>query len=73
MQRTAWALIPPSTSFQVSLSRPIFPEQKTIPLAFIAWEKTGNGAGAFLVLTAVMNLEVMLAGEKVKEFSKQID
>lgn len=46
--------MPPSMSFHVSLSRPMFPEQKTIPFAFMAWEKTGRGAGALAVRTSVM-------------------
>jgi hypothetical protein len=32
----------------------MFPEQKTIPFAFMAWEKTGRGAGALAVRTSVM-------------------
>lgn len=38
----------------MSLSSPIFPEQKTMPLALIAWEKTGIGAGALGVRISVM-------------------
>jgi len=33
---------PPLTNLHVPLSSPIFSEQKTMPLALIAWEKTGH-------------------------------
>ncbi len=41
----------PSTNFMVFGSMPILPEQYTIPLHFMAWEKKGIGAGALGVRT----------------------
>jgi len=58
-EHTVCAFMPPSTSFHVSLSRPILPEQNTIPFALIAWENTGSGAGAFGVRISVMVVMVM--------------
>jgi hypothetical protein len=67
--------IPPSTSFIVSSSKPIFPEEKTNPFALIAQEKTGSGAGTSEVCTSVMeailckdqdSLDVRLRDVKVK-------
>jgi hypothetical protein len=53
-EHTVCAFMPPSTSFHVSLSRPMLPEQNTIPFALIACENTGSGAGAFEVRISVM-------------------
>jgi len=60
---TVWALIPPSTSFQDTGSRPILPDTKTIPFALMAWEKTGSGLGALGVLTSVIVWSAIVAGD----------
>jgi len=56
---TARSPTPPSTSFMVVGSMPTEPEQYTIPLHLMAWEKKGIGGGALSVLTA--SLRTILA------------
>jgi hypothetical protein len=50
-QQTVLSATPPSTNFMLVGSIPIEPEQYTIPLHLIAWEKKGIGAGALVVRT----------------------
>jgi hypothetical protein len=57
--------MPPSTSVQVSLFNPIFPDTKTNPLALMACENTGIGAGALGVRTSVMELMLSFNFQKL--------
>jgi hypothetical protein len=45
-------LMPPSTSLRASFSAPMLPEQKTMLLALMTWEKAGSRPGALEVQTS---------------------
>lgn len=66
---TVCTLIPPSTSFQVCLSSPTFPEQKIVPPPTTAYENTGVGAGACSVRISLLDIIVRKGKRPTREIN----